>query len=194
MFFSIVKRKLSKHTSFLGLPLWVLILVLIATFFIVVILSLYFIFYRRRKSYKPNKNFCLPNPIASKHHHYDSSRLSSLDRRLLSRNIYEIEMNNNKNNSNRRVQGHPVLLSDPWSSGTVQKFDVTDLEAVARYLPMAREDVWRGCRFSLKEIEMATNGLAQENVIGSGDYGVVYRAILLDNSRVAVKKLVSSRY
>jgi hypothetical protein len=36
--------------------------------------------------------------------------------------------------------------------------------------------------------------LAKENVIGSGDYGVVYRGILLNNTRVAVKKLVSGRY
>lgn len=56
------------------------------------------------------------------------------------------------------------------------------------------EDVWRGCRFSLKEIEMATNGLAKENVIGMWDNWIVYRGILLDNTRVAVKKLVSSRY
>ena len=137
----------------------------------------------------------MSNPIASKNHPYHSSRLSSLDRRLLSRNMYEIEMNNSNSRSGK---GHPVLLSDPWSSqkrwtGSIKKCDVTDLEEVARYLPMA-EDVWRGCRFSLKEIEMATNGMAKENVIGMGDNGIVYRGILLDNTRVAVKKLLSSRY
>lgn len=197
MFFDIVKRKLSHHTSFFNLPLWALILVIIAIFFVVlsgIIACLYFICYlRRRKSYKAK--FCMSNPIASKNHPYHSSRLSSLDRRLLSRNMYEIEMNNSNSRSGK---GHPVLLSDPWSSqkrwtGSIKKCDVTDLEEVARYLPMA-EDVWRGCRFSLKEIEMATNGMAKENVIGMGDNGIVYRGILLDNTRVAVKKLLSSRY
>nr|XP_023926455.1 probable serine/threonine-protein kinase At1g01540 [Quercus suber] len=195
MFFDIVKRKLSHHTSFFNLPLWALILVIIAIFVVVlsgIIVCLYFICYlRRRKSYKAK--FCMSNPIASKNHPYHSYSLSSLDRRLLSRNMYEIEMNNSNSRSGK---GHPVLLSDPWSSqkrwtGSVKKCDVTDLEEVARYLPMA-EDVWRGCRFSLKEIEMATNGLAKENVIGMGDNGIVYRGILLDNTRVAVKKLVSS--
>jgi len=197
MFFDIVKRKLSHHTSFFNLPLWALILVIIAIFFVVlsgIIVCLYFICYlRRRKSYKAK--FCMSNPIASKNHPYHSSSLSSLDRRLLSRNMYEIEMNNSNSRSGK---GHPVLLSDPWSSqkrwtGSIKKCDVTDLEEFARYLPMA-EDVWRGCRFSLKEIEMATNGLARENVIGTGDNGIVYRGILLNNTRVAVKKLVSSRY
>lgn len=47
-----------------------------------------------------------------------------------------------------------------------------------------------GNLYMLREIELATNGLADENVIGSGDNGVVYRGLLLDNVRVAVKKLI----
>jgi hypothetical protein len=177
------KRKLFKHTAFLGLPLWVLIILLSAFFIVIVlvIISLCFICRRRRKSYKDNY-FCLPNPIPCKPHRYDSYSMSSLDRRLLPRNIYEVEMSNG-----RSSEGH---------SGTTpqQHWIVTDdVESVVRYLPVAK-DVWRGSKFSLKEIEMATNRLAKENVIGSGDYGVVYRGILLNNTRVAVKKLVSGRY
>jgi hypothetical protein len=108
--------------------------------------------------------------------------MSSLDRRLLPRNIYEAEMSHG-----RSSEGHT-------GTTTQQHFIVTDdVESVLRYLPVAK-DVWRGSKFSLKEIEMATNSLAKENVIGSGDYGVVYRGILLDNTRVAVKKLVRGRY
>lgn len=179
------KRKLFKHTSFLGLPLWVLIILLTGLFIvlILVIISLCFICRRRRRR-KSNKDncFCLPNPIPCKPHRYDSYGMSSLDRRLLPRNIYDIEMNNG-----RFSESHT-------GTSTQQHFIVTDdVESVLRYLPVAK-DVWRGCKFSLKEIEMATNRLAKENVIGSGDYGVVYRGILLDNTRVALKKLVSGRY
>ncbi|KAF5442165.1 hypothetical protein F2P56_034854 [Juglans regia] len=172
-FTDIVTRKLSKHTSFFGLPLLVLIVSLIAFFLVLIvsILSLYFVFCRRRKSYK-GSNFCLTIPVPSKHRHYDSHSMSSLDRRLLSRHIHESEM------SNRRYLEHHAAFSD-------------DMEKVAMYLPGAKE-VWRpGSRFSLRDIEMATNGLAKANVIGSGDYGAVYRGILLDNTPVAVKKLVS---
>lgn len=55
------------------------------------------------------------------------------------------------------------------------------------------KDAWRKM-FSLNEIEVATNGFSRENVIGNGDFGTVYRGILLDSTRVAVKKLLINRY
>ncbi|PNX81766.1 putative receptor-like serine threonine-protein kinase [Trifolium pratense] len=42
--------------------------------------------------------------------------------------------------------------------------------------------------YSLKEVEMATRGFSEGNVIGEGGYGVVYRGVLQD-SVVAVKNL-----
>lgn len=47
--------------------------------------------------------------------------------------------------------------------------------------------------YTLRELEIATNGFADENVIGEGGYGIVYSGILEDNSRVAVKNLLNNR-
>ncbi|KAI3774782.1 hypothetical protein L1987_49344 [Smallanthus sonchifolius] len=47
--------------------------------------------------------------------------------------------------------------------------------------------------FSLSELEIATNRFAEENVIGEGGYGVVYRGALQDGSTVAVKNLLDNR-
>ncbi|KAJ8572272.1 hypothetical protein K7X08_008783 [Anisodus acutangulus] len=47
--------------------------------------------------------------------------------------------------------------------------------------------------YSLKELEMATNGFRAENVIGEGGYGVVFRGVLQDDSVVAVKKLLNNK-
>ncbi|KAF9598991.1 hypothetical protein IFM89_033336 [Coptis chinensis] len=47
--------------------------------------------------------------------------------------------------------------------------------------------------YSLKELEIATNGFSVENVIGQGGYGIVYRGILPDNSVVAVKNLLNKK-
>ncbi|CAN1130480.1 Probable receptor-like protein kinase At1g11050 [Linum perenne] len=45
--------------------------------------------------------------------------------------------------------------------------------------------------FSLQELEQATNGFSQEeNLLGKGTFGVVYRGTLEDGSLVAVKELV----
>ncbi|XAR53620.1 Non-specific serine/threonine protein kinase [Bertholletia excelsa] len=44
--------------------------------------------------------------------------------------------------------------------------------------------------YSMRKIEAATNRFADENVIGSGDHGIVYRGVVFDGTRVAVKKLL----
>lgn len=67
--------------------------------------------------------------------------------------------------------------SDQWS---------THVGAVAM-------DIGPVSRYTFGEIVAATNGLADENVIGRGDYGVVYHGVLFDNTRVAVKKLLYKR-
>ena len=47
--------------------------------------------------------------------------------------------------------------------------------------------------YTLREIEEATGGLAEENVIGEGGYGIVYRGVLADGTVVAAKNLLNNR-
>uniref|UniRef100_A0A7N0TAN4 non-specific serine/threonine protein kinase n=1 Tax=Kalanchoe fedtschenkoi TaxID=63787 RepID=A0A7N0TAN4_KALFE len=47
--------------------------------------------------------------------------------------------------------------------------------------------------YTLRELEEATNGLADENVIGSGGYGIVYHGVLQDGSQIAVKNLLNNK-
>lgn len=47
--------------------------------------------------------------------------------------------------------------------------------------------------YSLKELGTATYGFADENVIGEGGYGIVYRGVLQDGSVVAVKNLLNNK-
>lgn len=47
--------------------------------------------------------------------------------------------------------------------------------------------------YSLKEIQVATNGFSDENVVGEGGYGIVYRGALMDGSVVAVKNLLNNK-
>lgn len=48
--------------------------------------------------------------------------------------------------------------------------------------------------YTLRELEVATDGFADENVIGQGGYGIVYRGVVADGTQVAVKNLLNNRY
>ena len=182
-----IKQNLMKPTSLFGPKLWVLLVtltVLITLLVIVIVLVIYITRYRRRrKSY--NTHLPLQNPIASKIPH-NPYGYSSLDRRLLSLNMSEIEMNIGK--ERQRV------ASDQLSSTVASGITPTSTQvSETRYSPVVK-DVWRGDKFTLKELEAASNGFGRENLIGKGDYGIVYHGILFNNTRVAVKRLVSDRY
>ncbi|KAI4295530.1 hypothetical protein L6164_035569 [Bauhinia variegata] len=47
--------------------------------------------------------------------------------------------------------------------------------------------------YSLKELELATHEFTDQNVIGEGGYGIVYRGVLPDGSVVAVKNLLNNK-
>lgn len=186
---SSVKKNLLKPTP-LGLKLWVVIIasiLLLSIILLLIFLCRCLIHYRKRKSYK--SHLCFPITVASKDRH-NAYSTSSLDSRLLPLNISEIEMN-------RKLTEHRPVLSDQLftqaSGRSCQNGMVTDVESMGKYSPVVR-DVWRGSRFSLMEIEVATNGFAKENLIGNEDNESVYRGILLDSTRVAVKRLESNRY
>ncbi|AES82376.1 putative protein kinase RLK-Pelle-RLCK-V family [Medicago truncatula] len=46
--------------------------------------------------------------------------------------------------------------------------------------------------FTLRDLELATNRFAKENVLGEGGYGVVYKGQLINGSPVAVKKILNN--
>ncbi|KAL5562974.1 hypothetical protein UlMin_032721 [Ulmus minor] len=55
------------------------------------------------------------------------------------------------------------------------------------------QNIGWGRWYSLKELEMATSRFSEENVIGEGGYGIVYRGVLQDGSVVAVKNLLNNK-
>ncbi|KAM6555770.1 hypothetical protein CsatB_002789 [Cannabis sativa] len=101
---------------------------------------------------------------------------SSLDRRLLTRNLSECEMMGFR---------YGPAMSAQWSTRT------SSVASDADSLVARPRDAWRKM-FSMNEIDVATNGFSRANVIGSGEYGTVYCGVLFDNTRVAVKKLLIS--
>ena len=46
--------------------------------------------------------------------------------------------------------------------------------------------------FTLRELQIATNGFSSDNVLGEGGYGIVYRGKLPNETMVAVKSLLNN--
>ncbi|KAK1380416.1 Protein kinase domain-containing protein [Heracleum sosnowskyi] len=73
------------------------------------------------------------------------------------------------------ASSHPLTISSPLSG-------LSDFSQLS----------W-GHWFTLRDLQVATNRFAAENVIGEGGYGVVYRGHLDNGSSIAVKKLFNNQ-
>ncbi|THG13371.1 hypothetical protein TEA_008224 [Camellia sinensis var. sinensis] len=180
---SSLDHKLTKDTSFFGLKLWIVILICIVVIILLILVFLCFYCSSRHRPKPSTSNTSsssnsrahlttFRSPIRSNNFHTSTafSSSSTLDGRLLS----------SRNNNGLGIE---MRIATPEK----------DLESVgSRYPPhMVSEDMKRRNHcYTLREIESATNGFADQNVIGSGYSGIVYRGVLFDGSRVAVKKLL----
>lgn len=92
---------------------------------------------------------------------------------------------------------HRVVFSDKANSSGESLRSNTNVpsesNSIASYGGPEVSHLGWGRWYTLRELEMATNGLADENVIGEGGYGIVYSGIFGDNTRVAVKNLLNNR-
>ncbi|KAF9684357.1 hypothetical protein SADUNF_Sadunf04G0109900 [Salix dunnii] len=177
-------QKLTSTTPFLNLKLYVLIAILI----ICILLVSFFIFlcvHLRRASRKRNR-------MRVKH--------SSGSIPLVSKEIVEIkdlDLEENKEQGEGKVidMGFVKMESDGGGGGGVEmgmKSGVSS-SSISDDVSSVEENIGWGRWYSLKELEIATRGFAEENVIGEGGYGVVYRGVLQDGSVVAVKNLLNNK-
>lgn len=97
-----------------------------------------------------------------------------------------------------RAQGPPARktpgsgMSATTSGGSERDGATPRSTGSAAGLPEVSHLGW-GHWFTLRELEEATDGLAEENVIGEGGYGIVYRGTLHDSTMIAVKNLLNNR-
>ncbi|KAK3013483.1 hypothetical protein RJ639_010302 [Escallonia herrerae] len=64
-------------------------------------------------------------------------------------------------------------------------------DQAAMVVPQVSHLGW-GHWYTLRELEDATNGFADENVIGEGGYGIVYHGVLKEGTQAAVKNLLNN--
>lgn len=208
---SFLTNELSHQTSFLGLRLWVLIAISVGVAIVVALflLSICLAFRRRRRSLPTSSHKTL------KYHLHDSTppiskeileifRLGSPPRVVATatQNVaappiaeFQVDIGREK---------HHVVFSDAKSQPPLPSSSTASAESrsTAADVTVSPKGIggppevshlgW-GHWYTLRELEEATGGFTDENVIGEGGYGIVYRGVLPDNTIVAIKNLLNNR-
>ncbi|KAL6126219.1 hypothetical protein ACLB2K_074270 [Fragaria x ananassa] len=177
-----VNAELSKPTSIFGLHLWVVIGILVGSLIVVTLflLSLCLTARHRHKTKLVTAAAQKPSPIIFKE-------------------IQEIIHPNPEVHVEIGKPEHRVVVfsdqrggvSSGESRGTLNS-ETASFASGNVVGPEVSHLGW-GRWYTLRELEAATNGLCEENVIGEGGYGIVYSGILSDGTEVAVKNLLNNR-
>lgn len=85
---------------------------------------------------------------------------------------------------------HGFVSSDKGSTASGETPRST--ESPSTSVPEVSHLGW-GHWYILRDLEIATNGFSDDNVIGEGGYGIVYRGLLPNGNPVAVKNLLNNR-
>ncbi|RZS19404.1 hypothetical protein BHM03_00051793 [Ensete ventricosum] len=196
--------ELSKKTYICGLRLWVVIGICVGTAIVLVLFLLSLcISCRGRRSpsssprKKPQKSLKIhqqdPCPPVSKDipgiRHHQSATADTATADDLRIDIGSAD--HHKHNSHPR---YPLAPPSSSTTGTAsgETSGTPSSNAGGGGPPEVSHLGW-GHWYTLRELEEATGGLAEENVIGEGGYGIVYRGVLADNTTVAVKNLLNNR-
>lgn len=181
-----LNSELSKRTSIFGLRLWVVIGILLGSLIVLALflLSLCLTSHRKRQNSRQEeqrrqKEIATTPPI--------SKEIQEIVNHPAP--VPEIQVDIGKID-------HRVVFSDRPSSGE-SKGTVSASETASFHSGSVGPEVshlgW-GRWYTLRELEAATNGFVEETVIGEGGYGIVYRGVLNDGTKVAVKNLLNNRY
>lgn len=199
--YSFLNNQLSKPTSIFGLRLWVVLGICVGAAIVIVLFLISLWFTSRRNSNK-SKTLRLSAAV-----HKPSHINNSLTIPNVSKEIQEIpqpdpklhkpdpaaetESQSGEGNRIHIEIGKDHRISYPERASSEARSG--DQGGGAAAVPEVSHLGW-GHWYTLRELEVATNGFADENVIGEGGYGIVYSGIFEDNTQVAVKNLLNNRF
>ncbi|KAG6400445.1 hypothetical protein SASPL_137276 [Salvia splendens] len=189
-----LNTQLSKRTSIFGLHLWVVIGIVLGAVIVLILflLSLCITASRRRSITAKGKGKITAaaeiTPVVSKEIKEIVS--AAADHRPIGPQVVpEIQIDMGK------VE-HRVVFSDRGASSGESRAtsgaDTWSFGGGSGSLPEVSHLGW-GRWYTLRELEAASNGLADENVIGEGGYGIVYYGVLSDNTKIAIKNLLNNK-
>ncbi|KAE8715482.1 putative serine/threonine-protein kinase [Hibiscus syriacus] len=220
--YSFLNDQLSKRTSIFGLRLWVVLGICVGAAIVIILflISLWFTSKRQKKatlsslnsSFKPTHNSIIPSVSKEiQEIRVDPSRHSNPETKLhqasnpdpLPESEHVLVLHSEDDNSTvtgrNRIHieiGKDHRIAYPEHGAVSGHGSGESRYGDQRMATVAAPEVshlgW-GHWYTLRELEESTNEFAPENVIGEGGYGIVYRGVLEDNTKVAVKNLLNNR-
>ncbi|CAI0424726.1 unnamed protein product [Linum tenue] len=191
---SFLNNELSKKTSIFGLRLWVVVGICVGAAIVVFLflISLWFTSKRNRRTNNANTS---SNGLPSSVSQFKSSPINNQIIPNVSKEITEIR-GSVSSDSRNRIQfeigkDHRISYGSGHGSGETRSGPRSGDQG-AMTVPEVSHLGW-GHWYTLRELELSTNEFADENVIGEGGYGIVYRGVFEDKTTVAVKNLLNNR-
>lgn len=208
--------QLSKHTSIFGLRLWVVLGICVgaAIVLLLFLISLWFTSKRNNHNHKSShKATIIPNVSKEiqeiRVDHSRNQTHPNSDPKAASLALVSIpvpvsdtlvgveEERESSVGGLQRIhieigKDHRISYPERGGGSSHGSGETRSGDQVAISVPEVSHLGW-GHWYTLRELEEATNGFADENVIGEGGYGIVYMGVFEDNSQVAVKNLLNNR-
>ncbi|KAL5700644.1 hypothetical protein ACHQM5_026064 [Ranunculus cassubicifolius] len=215
-----LNAELSKKTGFFGLKVWVLIGIIVGVSIVIILSVLSLCLASRRRSKKTRDRMPLTQiPTVSKEikevrvEQVPSNEFVPREGILLTIHDKTSDKESDKvmvhlgmgksNNSSQSNSFHHVdkdgagsQSGEEGSAGALTVFRPSSSYHISapsplNGLPEFSHLGW-GHWFTLRDLELATNRFSKDNILGEGGYGVVYRGHLINNTQVAVKKLLNN--
>ncbi|XP_019152672.1 PREDICTED: probable serine/threonine-protein kinase At1g01540 [Ipomoea nil] len=203
--------ELSKRTTVFGLRLWVVVGVCVVAAIVLVLFFISLWLSSRRNGRKkimaflPHKKPKIPNVSKEiQEIRVDPSRPRPESPKLslvaMQDPVPEPEEESRSSGGDQRIhmengKGHIILHParlGPGSGSSHGSEKPRSGDQAIGVVPEVSHLGW-GHWYTLRELEISTNGFSDENVIGEGGYGIVYHGVLEDNTKVAVKNLLNNR-
>lgn len=198
--YTFLNDQLSMHTSIFGLRLWVVLGICIGAA-IVIVLFLISLWFAKRNNTSSNHssshNPTIPNvskEIQEIRVHRDPThgRSDSYPEAEAELDKAQAMLTQQRGDDSQRIHieiGKDHRISYPEKGGG-SSHESGEQGSIS--VPEVSHLGW-GHWYTLRELEVSTNGFADENVIGEGGYGIVYRGELEDDTKVAIKNLLNNR-
>lgn len=216
--YSFLNDQLSRRTSIFGLHLWVVLGICVGAAIVLVLFLISLWFTSRRNSsskLKASQNPTIPNvskeiqeiridctrnnppldpkPAQQADPVADSDPLARAQALLLQPEEESPASGGGRQRIHIEIgKDHRISYPEKGGGSSYGSGETRSGDQGAITVPEVSHLGW-GHWYTLRELEDATNGFADENVIGEGGYGIVYRGVLEDNSMVAVKNLLNNK-